>query len=87
MTLSHKALPTSLLTAMVVMAHAVPARACAVCFQAKEGSRMAYYGTTAALLLLPLLLIGGFVFWIRRRLMAIDALERAESSEPEVSAV
>jgi hypothetical protein len=44
------------------------ADACAVCFQAKtDASRIAFIATTAALTALPLLLIGGFAWWIRGR--------------------
>jgi nitrate reductase gamma subunit len=42
------------------------ASACSMCLSATEETRQAYYGTTALLALLPLLLIGGFGFWLRR---------------------
>jgi hypothetical protein len=46
---------------------AVPASACAVCFQAEENTRFAYYATTGVLLALPPLIVGGFTVWYARR--------------------
>lgn len=45
-----------------------PTYACSVCFSAKEGQLGAYYFTTALLTLLPLGMIGGFIFWYRRQM-------------------
>ena len=39
---------------------------CPVCFSAKEGSREAFIGTTIVLSLLPLLMIGGIAFWLKK---------------------
>lgn len=49
--------------------------ACAVCFSAKEGARGAFYATTAALTFLPLGLIGGIVFWLKKKLKAVESEE------------
>jgi hypothetical protein len=47
--------------------------ACAVCFTGKDdGSRLTFIFTTALLTLLPLLLIGGTVWWLRRRFAELD---------------
>lgn len=47
------------------------ASACAVCFNATEDNRWAFIGTTAFLTLLPLAMIGGTLFWLRRRHLAV----------------
>lgn len=41
--------------------------ACAVCFSAEGKSLEAYYLTTIFLSLLPMLFVGGAVFWFRRQ--------------------
>lgn len=51
--------------------------ACAVCFSAKEGARGAFYLTTAVLTFLPLGMIGGIIFWIRKKL-------RSQEDEEEI---
>ncbi len=44
------------------------ADACAVCYQAKtDASRIAFIGTTALLTFLPLVVVGGGVWWVRRK--------------------
>jgi hypothetical protein len=44
------------------------ALACSVCTAGREDeAQAAFLGTTALLSVLPLALIGGFVWWIRRR--------------------
>ncbi|MBX7208297.1 MAG: hypothetical protein K1X78_08315 [Verrucomicrobiaceae bacterium] len=45
----------------------VQASACAVCFQGNH-ARKAYLATTGALIGLPVVIIGGFVIAIRRRM-------------------
>ncbi len=50
--------------------------ACAVCMSGREeASRWAFIGTTVALSLLPLSLVGGMIWWIRRRLRQLEAEE------------
>jgi uncharacterized iron-regulated membrane protein len=41
----------------------------------EEASQWAFIGTTIGLSLLPLSLVGGMVWWIRRRLRQLDADE------------
>ena len=49
------------------------ARACSVCSAGRDDeTRAAFIATTIALSVLPLALIGGFVWWIRRRVRAIE---------------
>jgi hypothetical protein len=40
--------------------------ACAVCFDFSAGSRAAFFATTALLSLLPLALLAGLIWYIRR---------------------
>lgn len=49
------------------------AAACSVCSAGRdEESRIAFIITTAFMSLLPLLLIGGLVFWLRGRFRALE---------------
>lgn len=57
------------------------AHACPVCFSAKdEAQRQAFFDTTIFLTLLPLALIGGFIYWVARRVRRLDAEQRAGAS-------
>ena len=50
--------------------------ACAVCMSGREeASKWAFIVTTIALSLLPVSLVGGMVWWIRRRLRQLEADE------------
>ncbi len=40
---------------------------CSVCSVTSEAARYAYYGTTALLTFLPLLMIGGVVYYIAKK--------------------
>jgi len=52
------------------------AQACAVCFSGRsDETRVAFIATTAFLTLLPMVLIGGVVWWLRRRAIAIRSAE------------
>jgi hypothetical protein len=54
------------------------AAACSVCFTGRsDGTRVAFIATTAGMTALPLLLIGGLVWWLRRRALQIQDSERA----------
>ena len=54
------------------------ASACSVCFSGRsDETRIAFIATTAFLTALPLLLIGGLVWWLRRRALQIQQGERA----------
>jgi hypothetical protein len=71
-------LPLAILVVLVPGA----ADACAVCFQAKsDASRIANIATTAAMTALPLALIGGFVWWIRRKFRNARAAAQPELAE------
>ena len=69
-----------LLPLLALAALLVPelADACAVCFSASEESRGAFVITTIFLSVLPVALIGGFVWWLRARIRELEA-ERAET--------
>jgi len=59
---------------------ALPAEAlaCAVCFSGRtDETRVAFGISTAGMTLLPLLLIGGTAWWLRRRAREIAAEEAA----------
>lgn len=43
------------------------ADACPVCFSGSDRSRLAFFGTTVLMSLLPLGLIGSGLWWLRRR--------------------
>ena len=60
------------------------AEACAVCFQAKsDASRIAFIATTAFMTILPLLVIGGVAWWVRRQFVKADERAAAASTAPE----
>lgn len=46
--------------------------ACSVCFTGEEATQAAFIGTTVFLSLLPLMLIGGGVWWLWRRARRIE---------------
>lgn len=56
------------------------AGACSVCMTGRDDeTRAAFLATTALLSVLPLALIGGFVWWLRRRARALSqAAPRAD---------
>lgn len=56
------------------------AEACAVCFSGREEGRAAYLATTLLMTLLPLGLIGGLVWWLRRRAAELRADAEARRS-------
>ena len=56
-----RALALGLATLWPALAHACP-----VCFSVSPRSRLAFFATTVFLSLLPLGLIGGGVWWLRR---------------------
>jgi hypothetical protein len=60
------------------------AHACPFCYGASDPRTLhAFYISTAALTLMPLLLIGGFAFWISRAYAARATVRR---HQPEASA-
>jgi len=63
------------------------AHACAVCGAAADRNRAAFFGTTMLLSLLPLGMIGGGVWWLRRNGSAFDAedlIDRDRVAPPAV---
>ncbi|HTY17227.1 MAG TPA: hypothetical protein VMH82_05795 [Myxococcota bacterium] len=58
------------------------ATACAVCFGGQSDlSRKAFFGTTMLLTLLPFVLIGGLIWWVRRRARQLEEEARREDRE------
>lgn len=65
---------------MVVLVMGTPqaAWACAVCNAGQvESSRLAFILMTAMLSILPFLLVGSVLWWVRRRARELNALESA----------
>jgi hypothetical protein len=55
------------------------AHACPVCFAAKnDASRVAFIVTTGFLTALPLVVLGGLIYWVFRRSRALEQQERAD---------
>ena len=62
------------------------ALACPVCFNAKDdAARVAFLGTTVFLTALPVLMIGGVILWLSRRMAAAEqaSFEPPAELEPE----
>ncbi len=69
------------LAALVLVAGTLAPRsshACAVCFSGADGARVAFLLTTALLTVLPLALLGGFAWWLRRRMRELDSDARED---------
>ena len=49
------------------------AQACSVCFSATEENRFMFIATTGFLTFVPLILVGSFVYWLRRKMKAREA--------------
>lgn len=68
---------TARVVALAITCESAVARACPVCFSAKdEAQRQAFFDTTIFLTLLPLALIGGFIYWAVRRVRRLEAEPR-----------
>lgn len=52
---------------MGVLTMTASASACSVCGTGKEEARVAYWATTAILSFLPLVMIGGLIYYILKR--------------------
>lgn len=52
--------------------------ACAVCFSGADGARVQFLLTTAFLTVLPLALLGGFAWWLQRRMRELDSEGREQ---------
>jgi hypothetical protein len=72
----------SVATAAVAVAWAADlAYACPSCASPLEENRQAFVDTTVFLTVVPLMMMGGFIWWLRRRIRAMD--DRAEIAVPE----
>ena len=67
--LRHHVLPPC---AVAVAWLADVARACPSCASPLEENRQAFVDTTIFLTVVPLMMIGGFVWWIRRKTREVD---------------
>jgi len=56
---------TTLATAALTLLASPAARACSSCFSLTDRGREAYYASTVFLGLLPFLILGGVIFWLR----------------------
>ena len=62
------------MAAALLLAAPEAAEACSVCSAAQDDSvREAFLVTTVFLSVLPLLLVGGFAWWLRRRVRELEA--------------
>jgi len=60
------------------------AEACSVCGAGRdEANRVAFIVTTAFMSILPLLIIGGLIMWLRARFRAFNHLQNATNQEFE----
>ncbi len=50
------------------------AHACPACASPLEENRQAFVDTTVFLTVVPLMMIGGFIWWLRRRIRAMDEI-------------
>jgi hypothetical protein len=57
---------------MVAASAAAWARACPSCASPLEENRQAFVDTTIFLTVLPLAMIGGFIWWLRRRARQVE---------------
>lgn len=71
-----------LLVALLIAATPALAHACAVCFEANDKNRAAFFATTIFLSLLPLGMIAGMAFWLRRRARELQDLAASEAILP-----
>jgi hypothetical protein len=68
-----EALRASVAVAILVLAPKA-SLACAVCFQAKsDATRIAFIASTAAMTFLPLAVVGGVAWWVRRKFVQAEA--------------
>ncbi len=78
------AVQLSLIAAAVLALWPGAAGACPVCMSNQaEASRNAFIATTGFLTVLPLLMVGGLAWWIRRRSRELARAETRTSLEPD----
>ena len=68
---------------LLLLQTAAPALACPVCFSANKKSRAAFLVTTGLLSTMPWMIIGGGVFWYKRRMRELDKESGDEESLPD----
>ena len=73
----------TLIMVLILMQTAAPALACPVCFSANKKSRTAFLVTTGLLSTMPWMIIGGGVFWYKRRMRELDEESGDEGSLPD----
>ncbi len=55
-------------------------QACAVCFSSNDQNRLAFAVTTVFLTVLPLVMIGSFVLWLRQRVVRLRGTLRGPAT-------
>jgi hypothetical protein len=70
------AVPALLLAVLALLVAPASAQACAVCGPGTEESRVAFIVTTGILTALPLLAVGGALWWLRGRFAEMEARNR-----------
>ena len=83
MTRPRKRILTATITLLLLLQTAAPALACPVCFSANKKSRTAFLVTTGLLSTMPWMIIGGGVFWYKRRMRELDKEFGDEESLPD----
>ena len=74
---------TATIALLLLLQTAAPALACPVCFSANKKSRTAFLVTTGLLSTMPWMIIGGGVFWYKRRMRELDEESGDEGSLPD----
>jgi hypothetical protein len=64
------------LSGLALLALPRAASACAVCFSGPDETRGAFLSTTVGMSVLPLALVGGIIWWLRRQ---VKSAEREEA--------
>ena len=67
--------------AAAIVASPQLARACAVCMSGREDDvQFAFLATTAVMSVLPVMVVGGAVWWLRRRIREMEANQTARDA-------
>jgi hypothetical protein len=74
---------TAIIALLLLLQTAAPVLACPVCFSANKKSRTAFLVTTGLLSAMPWMIIGGGVFWYKRRLREMNEESGDEASLPD----
>ena len=73
----------AIIALLLLLQTAAPVLACPVCFSANKKSRTAFLVTTGLLSTMPWMIIGGGVFWYKRRMRELDKESGDEESLPD----